>query len=1207
MGLRRTLGLPLLAIALVPAALIARPSVSAADPADQRGTGQRSTAPPTSTATASKVVVDGDQVVVGVPTPDGYTLAAPGAAGGWTTLALLRVAGWDTTMWTGSTCTTTDGRFAAATFAPAEVANDPVLRDRGAFAAVVRVADGDVWIVPERVSLKYHTPGCGHHGVVFSRNPGSDQEQTELLRVDPASQAIVERELVDEQVTSAIPVGDGIVAAAGRRVVEIDHAGPRVLASGPGQVFELRPGGGEQVDFLSVDGTDGVVAFRLAGGVRRETARGSLGQVALAYGRGGATKVVGRPTWTSGALPTIAAAADDVVSLDGGTVVEESSTTGGDDSTPRIRSRTRGGPSTEAPVVDDPDRDAGQGRTRQVRQPAPLTAVTSTPKCAVPRSDYTVQVVQPTPQQTEWAAHRAVRGELTITRPANWNNNGLGSYSPQSLFPRPALSGGGRMPVQVLLGILAAESNLSEAAWSALPGIPGNPLVGDYYGTVYNGSGQIVGMNFSNADCGYGIAQVTDGMTAASTLYTATQKKAIATDYAANMAAAVRILHQKWNQAWSQGLLANGGDPTKIENWYFVIWGYNTGIYDPGAAGAPYGVGWTNNPANADYKPDRNKFLRTTYDDAASPWKWPYQERVFGWAESPQLDYQGNRAYHNLAAWLDVPQPYTFCDMTVNDCDPNDTSGSTTAFCTRSDRKCWWHGAKSWFYASGTVEEANTYQSGAAEPAGTNPHPPACTPVGERVPSNPELTGLPATAVIVDDLPNSQWNLVGCPAVPNPGSFLLNFATDGSGNALSAIDFHQIGAGYLGHFYFSHTVDPARTAMKATGTWTPPSTAVGWQKIFVHIPDHGADTYQADYRIWTGTAWYHRVVNQRWNQNLWVDLGAFQLSSGAKVELSNTTWGDYDHGLPGDIRPIDIAWDAVAFVGAAKPSVSYVAMGDSYSAGEGVEPYLENSDVGKNTANYKNACHRSPQAYSNLVYDQLRTMHPGVSEFHFVACSGAEIPDLLTTEQSGEVPVLDQGWLDENTTHITISIGGNDAGFGDILKACVVETGHNCLAPDFYLTRSSGDTDPQPLTDYEPQVIDGLQDNLETALEEIKLRAPNAQVLLVGYPNVMYPGDERGVCNVVYTDDIAQWFANMVSAMAVMMQNAATAAGVDYVYAVPTFMGHEACTSVGEEWINAMIAESDTGSGVDHPGSGTFHPKARGHVAYRDIIVPELD
>ncbi|CAM5737263.1 SGNH/GDSL hydrolase family protein OS=Streptomyces alboniger OX=132473 GN=CP975_00965 PE=4 SV=1 [Streptomyces alboniger] len=78
-------------------------------------------------------------------------------------------------------------------------------------------------------------------------------------------------------------------------------------------------------------------------------------------------------------------------------------------------------------------------------------------------------------------------------------------------------------------------------------------------------------------------------------------------DYAANIAASVQILQAKWNQLYERGILANGGDPRYLENWWFALWAYNSGFNEPTAsdATAPWGLGWFNNPANGLYPPDR--------------------------------------------------------------------------------------------------------------------------------------------------------------------------------------------------------------------------------------------------------------------------------------------------------------------------------------------------------------------------------------------------------------------------------------------------------------------------------------------------------------------------------------------------------------------------------------------------------------------------
>lgn len=469
----------------------------------------------------------------------------------------------------------------------------------------------------------------------------------------------------------------------------------------------------------------------------------------------------------------------------------------------------------------------------------------------------------------------------------------------------------------------------------------------------------------------------------------------------------------------------------------------------------------------------------------------------------------------------------------------------------------------------------------------------------------PGITAVPAGAVVVDDLPSSSTNLAGCATVSSSGTFSLAYGQDASGDPNGAIDTHQIGVGYMGHSYFSHTVDQSRANVLATGTWTPPSTVTGWQRIWVHIPDNGADTYLADYKIYTGTQNLHRVVNQRWNKKVWFDLGSFQLSAGAKVTLSNATHTDFDPRF----GAVDVSWDALAFTPSAKPALSYVALGDSYQAGEGLEPYYANTDVGKGALR-TNSCHRSSQAYPNLVFNDLKVAHPGHPELHFAACSGAITTDVLSaslggTTHSDEVPQLDAGWLDVNTTHVTIGIGGNDARFSDILAVCVVNT-HTCVHPSYYLGG-----DPEPLVQWEPKVIDGLSGTFRIIFDSIRQLAPNAQIAVVGYPHVVTTdqGQRRFTfdCDALDQQEI-DFFVQTGDYLNSVLGTAASNAGVSFVNPVAVFAGppgHEACAAdTTVEWINAAVAPSSTGSGdtFPKPGSGSFHPKTTGHEANRNLL-----
>jgi hypothetical protein len=63
-----------------------------------------------------------------------------------------------------------------------------------------------------------------------------------------------------------------------------------------------------------------------------------------------------------------------------------------------------------------------------------------TSTCAVPRGNVNLQVMQPSPQDVDWAANLAGRGLLTgsSARPQGYANLGLPAYSPSVDFPLPA-------------------------------------------------------------------------------------------------------------------------------------------------------------------------------------------------------------------------------------------------------------------------------------------------------------------------------------------------------------------------------------------------------------------------------------------------------------------------------------------------------------------------------------------------------------------------------------------------------------------------------------------------------------------------------------------------------------------------------------------------------------------------------------------------
>src|SRR5262245_39089615 len=103
------------------------------------------------------------------------------------------------------------------------------------------------------------------------------------------------------------------------------------------------------------------------------------------------------------------------------------------------------------------------------------------------------------------------------------------------------------------------------------------------------------------------------------------------------------------------------------------------------------------------------------------------------------------------------------------------------------------------------------------------------------------------------------------------------------------------------------------------------------------------------------------------------------------------------------------------FIGGLLPARAaggaYTALGDSYSSGVGSRSYY--SDSG--------ACYRSPLAYP------VRTAARLGATLTLAACSGARVADVQNNQL---------GSLNAGTTHVTVSVGGNDAGFVSVITQC---------------------------------------------------------------------------------------------------------------------------------------------------------------------------
>jgi hypothetical protein len=1254
-----------------------------------------------------------------------HILAATASSGyAWRTVATLSEPGFDVDQWIGNACVSGSGRRLVAVYAPRTFTNKDDLFGRGGFTAIVDLLSGEVIKLPLMSTLAYYNPGCGAGDQVVVTALHAGLGRTRLVEVDTARATVSAPVTVESQVTSAVPVGGEIVAAANNQLVKVDRAGKMTgFAPTAGVAHALRPDAVGGVVFVEHSGP--AARVRRVDSTRRPVtlAEGELTKLSARAAAGGLVYLSGEAR-NVGALPAgvmrVDAQKDAEFSTRGELVLTRVSYDGNpkllasDPSAPRgvrIQARSmRTGTALEftvgASVVPTARTAAGTathpklGRTAMpgtgaTTGPAvtPSTAAVATATagdptnpveakteryCSVPRNDPRNQALQPRPRQVEWAIDQAITGTPYAARPANWMNLGMPAYSPLGLFPRVDLVGGGRVPAQIYLGIVAQESNMWQAARFAVPGVTANPLIGNYYGLdIYNNTElDDWDIRWDKADCGYGVGQVTDGMRLPGkekpneVAYPEQTQRAIALDFAANVAAGLQILQRKWNETRSAGLQVNDGDPANIENWFYAVWAYNSGFHPLSEASqnnGAWGVGWGNNPVNPNYDPERLAFLAYTYDDARHPQDWPYQEKVIGFAAFPPdlPDGVDTLVTAYRPAWWggsDPPQNrlnakpprLLFCDAT-NNCAPGglfppqapEVLGEPKGPCYHKntsdqyDLKCWYNRSVAW-KACGAGEcgyELLRFDPGWAYQPDAVSYLPRC-----------DRNGLPANALIVDDIANGIPSVrPNCTRPTSNGTFALNFSSGSPGLYPSKIDFHQIGGGFGGHFWFAHTrlIGQDGGRMRVMGTWSLDRSLNQWVRYLVHIPDHGAHTRQATYELNLGSGWVKkRVVQQRTQENRWVSLGAFPVNGVPRIRLATST-------LDGTGNE-DIAWDAVAFQPLpARPRHQIVALGDSFSSGEGASSpggvdYYKETDTkqlvylnGSQTPDvrYQNACHRSRYAWSRMAVlsDDPQGRDIGTRadiwdptmDYHLKACSGARARNVLPyntvpagqprpvdgagrtgENEYGELPQLDEGYLDEYTTLVTLSIGGNDARFVDVLKSCfaILQCQDKVL---------SGDTNVLAVA--EPARINGeVRASIVSVLKEVNRKAPNAKIMLMGYPRLF---EDTLDADLLVGRDDRIWLQAMADLMASSMQNAVDQAraampNAQIVFANPIaeFWGgygvggaHESINRLvpqltpGEAngWVPDWLPETWNTVGLSQQ---TFHPTVSGCILYARVM-----
>lgn len=290
----------------------------------------------------------------------------------------------------------------------------------------------------------------------------------------------------------------------------------------------------------------------------------------------------------------------------------------------------------------------------------------------------------------------------------------------------------------------------------------------------------------------------------------------------------------------------------------------------------------------------------------------------------------------------------------------------------------------------------------------------------------------------------------------------------------------------------------------------------------------------------------------------------------------------------------------------------YIGLGDSYTSGEGAFDYVSGTDTNDNS------CHLSIHSYPLLITKDLFSSAGG----HSVACSAAEINDITSTSsdyrgQMRDVASLSQlqknqpillesvesnfvpGYIAQHRfvrrwqpRVVTVSIGGNDIGFGDLIQRCVM--------PHVSLHLS----DSTCFNTYEDRVevlnlIDRTVPRWTALYKQLRTESPVSQIYAIGYPDIL---DDRGSCaiNVHLGKSELEFAAELQVYINKAVQKAAGQAGIAYVDISKALVGHRLCETASH---NVAVNGLTAGSDRFVFGKESYHPNALGQQLIEQEIL----
>ncbi|CAM3853982.1 SGNH/GDSL hydrolase family protein [Kibdelosporangium persicum] len=255
---------------------------------------------------------------------------------------------------------------------------------------------------------------------------------------------------------------------------------------------------------------------------------------------------------------------------------------------------------------------------------------------------------------------------------------------------------------------------------------------------------------------------------------------------------------------------------------------------------------------------------------------------------------------------------------------------------------------------------------------------------------------------------------------------------------------------------------------------------------------------------------------------------------------------------------------------------TYVALGDSYASGPGIP----------NQVGLPAGCARSDQNYPSLIAKWLRV--PG---FVDVSCGGARTVDMTRPQQvSGGTNPPQLNALRADTELVTLMIGGNDIGFGEILQTCGRLASQDQQGNPCERHYTAGGTDQLAAR------IAGVGPKISAVLDGIRKRSPRAHVVVVGYLRIL---PANGTCfpQVPFAAGDVPYFDRTSRKLNAELAARAAKHKASFVNPYPYSYGHDACQAADRKWVEGLFPSSP---------AAQMHPNAKGMQAVAMLSVPTV-